>query len=138
MKLGLSESSLLFPGFFNFLLPTVKKRRVSYGVGLEASRLSGPLCFRFQCVFRVLPQCLRPETPLPSVLLTIELLSLLVDHEKLAPQLCSHSGKAGQGAGGTHPDSPGWLRGRRWQGRARHLLRAPPACAAGGGWEGRA
>ncbi|XP_031542447.1 ATR-interacting protein isoform X2 [Vicugna pacos] len=47
---------------------------------------------RFQCVFRVLPQCLSPETPLPSVLLTVELLSLLVDHEKLAPQLCSHSG----------------------------------------------
>ncbi|XP_057561900.1 ATR-interacting protein isoform X2 [Hippopotamus amphibius kiboko] len=47
---------------------------------------------RFQCVFRVLPQCLRPETPLPSVLLTVELLSLLVDHENLAPQLCSHSG----------------------------------------------
>ena len=48
-------------------------------------------------MFRVLPQCLRPETPLPSVLLTIELLSLLVDHEKLAPQLCSHPGKAGRG-----------------------------------------
>ncbi|XP_030162518.1 ATR-interacting protein isoform X2 [Lynx canadensis] len=47
---------------------------------------------RFQCVFRVLPQCLRPESPLPSVLLTVELLSLLVDHEKLAPQLCSPSG----------------------------------------------
>ncbi|XP_047629406.1 LOW QUALITY PROTEIN: ATR-interacting protein [Phacochoerus africanus] len=46
---------------------------------------------RFQCVFRVLPQCLRPETPLPGVLLTVELLSLLADHEKLAPQLCSHS-----------------------------------------------
>ncbi|XP_030162517.1 ATR-interacting protein isoform X1 [Lynx canadensis] len=46
---------------------------------------------RFQCVFRVLPQCLRPESPLPSVLLTVELLSLLVDHEKLAPQLCSPS-----------------------------------------------
>lgn len=70
---------------------------MSYGIGLEASHLSGALCFRFQCVFRVLPQCLRPETPLPSVLLTIELLSLLVDHEKLAPQLCSHPGKAGQG-----------------------------------------
>ncbi|XP_022262475.1 ATR-interacting protein isoform X3 [Canis lupus familiaris] len=51
-----------------------------------------PLGFgRFQCVFRVLPQCLSPESPLPSVLLTVELLSLLVDHEKLAPQLCSHS-----------------------------------------------
>ncbi|XP_060486945.1 ATR-interacting protein isoform X5 [Panthera onca] len=46
---------------------------------------------RFQCVFRVLPQCLSPESPLPSVLLTVELLSLLVDHEKLAPQLCSPS-----------------------------------------------
>ncbi|XP_058413562.1 ATR-interacting protein isoform X5 [Diceros bicornis minor] len=46
---------------------------------------------RFQCVFRVLPQCLSPETPLPGVLLTVELLSLLVDHEKLVPQLCSHS-----------------------------------------------
>lgn len=46
---------------------------------------------RFQCVFPVLPQCLSPETPLPSVLLTVGLLSLLVDHEKLAPQLCSHS-----------------------------------------------
>ncbi|XP_006873724.1 PREDICTED: ATR-interacting protein [Chrysochloris asiatica] len=46
---------------------------------------------RFHCVFRVLPQCLSPETPLPSVLLTVKLLSLLVDHEKLAPQVCSHS-----------------------------------------------
>ncbi|XP_070093823.1 ATR-interacting protein isoform X3 [Equus caballus] len=46
---------------------------------------------RFQCVFRVLTQCLSPETPLPSVLLTVELLCLLVDHEKLLPQLCSHS-----------------------------------------------
>ncbi|XP_042785168.1 ATR-interacting protein isoform X2 [Panthera tigris] len=54
--------------------------------------LPRPLCFRFQCVFRVLPQCLSPESPLPSVLLTVELLSLLVDHEKLAPQLCSPSG----------------------------------------------
>ncbi|XP_006750729.1 ATR-interacting protein [Leptonychotes weddellii] len=46
---------------------------------------------RFQCVFRVLPQCLSPESPLPSVLLTVELLSLLADHEKLVPQLCSRS-----------------------------------------------
>ncbi|XP_066900454.1 ATR-interacting protein isoform X3 [Kogia breviceps] len=58
----------------------------------RANKLAAPSIshVRFQCVFRVLPQCLRPETPLPSVLLTIELLSLLVDHEKLAPQLCSH------------------------------------------------
>ncbi|XP_016058299.1 PREDICTED: ATR-interacting protein isoform X1 [Miniopterus natalensis] len=47
---------------------------------------------RLQCVFPLLPQCLSPEIPLPSVLLTVQLLSLLVDHEKLAPQLCSHSG----------------------------------------------
>uniref|UniRef100_A0A5F9D4B5 ATR interacting protein n=1 Tax=Oryctolagus cuniculus TaxID=9986 RepID=A0A5F9D4B5_RABIT len=46
---------------------------------------------RFQCVLRVLPQCLSPETPLPSVLLTVKLLSLLVDDNTLAPQLCSHS-----------------------------------------------
>ncbi|XP_017199288.2 ATR-interacting protein isoform X2 [Oryctolagus cuniculus] len=47
---------------------------------------------RFQCVLRVLPQCLSPETPLPSVLLTVKLLALLVDDNTLAPQLCSHSG----------------------------------------------
>ncbi|XP_054406808.1 ATR-interacting protein isoform X7 [Pongo pygmaeus] len=47
---------------------------------------------RFQCVFQVLPKCLSPETPLPSVLLAVELLSLLADHDQLAPQLCSHSG----------------------------------------------
>ncbi|XP_074260008.1 ATR-interacting protein isoform X4 [Saimiri boliviensis] len=46
---------------------------------------------RFQCVFQVLPKCLSPETPLPSVLLAVELLSLLADHEELVPQLCSHS-----------------------------------------------
>ncbi|XP_039693592.1 ATR-interacting protein isoform X6 [Pteropus medius] len=46
---------------------------------------------RFQCVLPLLPQCLRAETPLPSVLLTVELLSLLVDHKTLTPQLCTHS-----------------------------------------------
>lgn len=46
---------------------------------------------RFQCVFPVLPPCLSPQAPLPSVLLTVGLLSLLVDHEKLVSQLCSHS-----------------------------------------------
>ncbi|XP_006893086.1 PREDICTED: ATR-interacting protein [Elephantulus edwardii] len=46
---------------------------------------------RFQNVLRVLPQCLSPETPLNSVLLTIKLLSLLVDDERLASQLCCHS-----------------------------------------------
>lgn len=72
-------------------------------MGLSVSPLSGPLCCRFQCVFRVLPQCLSPESSLPSVLLTVELLSLLADHEKLAPQLCSRSGRAGQGGGGGVP-----------------------------------
>ncbi|XP_036984289.2 ATR-interacting protein isoform X2 [Artibeus jamaicensis] len=46
---------------------------------------------RFQSVFPMLPRCLGPETPLPSVLLTVELLSLLVDRGDLVPQLCSHS-----------------------------------------------
>ncbi|KAM8758574.1 ATR-interacting protein isoform 2-T2 [Rhynchonycteris naso] len=47
---------------------------------------------RFQCVFPVLPQCLSSGTPLPSVLLTVELLSLLADHQQLAPRLCARSG----------------------------------------------
>ncbi|XP_027625106.1 ATR-interacting protein [Tupaia chinensis] len=46
---------------------------------------------RLRCVFRVLPACLGPETPLPGVLLAAELLSLLADHDQLAPQLCSRS-----------------------------------------------
>ncbi|KAM9185765.1 ATR-interacting protein isoform 3-T3 [Dugong dugon] len=58
---------------------------------LPGTLLQPPGFGRFQHVFRVLPQCLSPETPIPSVLLTVELLSLLVDHKKLAPQLCSHS-----------------------------------------------
>lgn len=64
-------------------------------LGQKCHTPPGPLCFRFQCVLPLLPQCLSAETPLPSVLLTVELLSLLVDHETLAPQLCTHSGKAG-------------------------------------------
>ncbi|KAI5937148.1 ATR-interacting protein [Manis javanica] len=47
---------------------------------------------RLQGLFRILPQCLRPETALPSVLGAVQLLSLLGDHQGLAPQLCSHSG----------------------------------------------
>ncbi|XP_006779432.2 PREDICTED: LOW QUALITY PROTEIN: ATR-interacting protein, partial [Myotis davidii] len=46
---------------------------------------------RFQCVFPLLPRCLRPDVALPSVLLAVELLALLADHQALAPQLCSHS-----------------------------------------------
>lgn len=44
----------------------------------------------------MLPQCLCSELPLSCVLLAVELLSVLVDHDSLAQQLCSHSGKAGQ------------------------------------------
>lgn len=44
----------------------------------------------------MLPQCLASELPLPCVLLAVELLSVLVDHDSLAQQLCSHSGKAGK------------------------------------------
>ncbi|XP_040850330.1 ATR-interacting protein isoform X2 [Ochotona curzoniae] len=46
---------------------------------------------RFQCVLRVLPQSLSPDTPLPCMLLTVRLLALLVDDDTLAPRLCSHS-----------------------------------------------
>ncbi|XP_008154106.2 ATR-interacting protein isoform X1 [Eptesicus fuscus] len=46
---------------------------------------------RFQCVFPLLPRCLRPDVALPSVLLAVKLLALLADHETLAPQLCSRS-----------------------------------------------
>uniref|UniRef100_G1PX23 ATR interacting protein n=1 Tax=Myotis lucifugus TaxID=59463 RepID=G1PX23_MYOLU len=46
---------------------------------------------RFQCVFPLLPRCLRPDVALPSVLLAVELLALLADHQALAPQLCSRS-----------------------------------------------
>ncbi|KAM6161235.1 ATR-interacting protein [Erethizon dorsatum] len=56
-----------------------------------AENASSDFLPRFQCVLPVLPQCLSPETPLPCVLLTVELLSLLVDHESLALRLCSHS-----------------------------------------------
>lgn len=103
------HGSSLYLSAQNFLFPLVKMR-VGCGIGLPVSRVSGPLCFRLQGVFRVLPQCLSPESPLPSVLLTVELLSLLVDHEKLAPQLCSGSGKAGQGAGGWAAPA-GWKEG---------------------------
>ncbi|XP_044540087.1 ATR-interacting protein [Gracilinanus agilis] len=48
---------------------------------------------RFQCVLNShgLLQCLSSTAHLSTVLLTIHLLSLLCDHKKLAPQLCSQS-----------------------------------------------
>lgn len=51
-------------------------------------------------MFPLLPRCLRPDVALPSVLLAVELLALLADHEALVPQLCSRSGEAGRGAQG--------------------------------------
>ncbi|KFU89080.1 ATR-interacting protein, partial [Chaetura pelagica] len=39
----------------------------------------------------VLLCCLCPETPLPAVLLTVRLLSILAQHHTLVTQLCSHS-----------------------------------------------
>ncbi|XP_060060663.1 ATR-interacting protein isoform X3 [Erinaceus europaeus] len=46
---------------------------------------------RFRGVFPVLPRCLGADVPLRSVLLAAKLLSLLADHQTLAPQLCAHS-----------------------------------------------
>ncbi|NXG63711.1 ATRIP protein, partial [Hemiprocne comata] len=40
---------------------------------------------------QVLLRCLCPETPLPAVLLTVRLLSILAQHHTLVAQLCSHS-----------------------------------------------
>ncbi|CAH6777663.1 ATR-interacting protein [Phodopus roborovskii] len=56
-----------------------------------AENASSDFLPRFSCVLRMLPQCLRSEPPLPCVLLAVELLSVLVDHDSLAQQLCSHS-----------------------------------------------
>ncbi|XP_031201658.1 ATR-interacting protein isoform X2 [Mastomys coucha] len=57
-----------------------------------AENASSDFLPRFSCVFPMLPQCLASELPLPCVLLAVELLSVLVDHDSLAQQLCSHSG----------------------------------------------
>ncbi|CAM9364593.1 unnamed protein product [Bubo scandiacus] len=40
---------------------------------------------------QILLHCLCPETPLPAVLLTVRLLSILAQHRMLVVQLCSHS-----------------------------------------------
>ncbi|XP_029398992.1 ATR-interacting protein isoform X3 [Mus pahari] len=56
-----------------------------------AENASSEFLPRFSCVFPMLPQCLSSELPLPCVLLAVELLSVLVDHDSLAQQLCSHS-----------------------------------------------
>ncbi|XP_012885658.1 PREDICTED: ATR-interacting protein-like [Dipodomys ordii] len=46
---------------------------------------------RLQCVLPVLPPCLSPQTPLPCVLLAVELLSQIADSDGLVQQFCSHS-----------------------------------------------
>ncbi|XP_048190721.1 ATR-interacting protein isoform X2 [Perognathus longimembris pacificus] len=46
---------------------------------------------RLQCVLPVLPPCLSPQTPLPCVLLAVELLSQIADSDTLVQQFCSHS-----------------------------------------------
>ncbi|XP_064288333.1 ATR-interacting protein isoform X2 [Passer domesticus] len=40
---------------------------------------------------QVLQRCLRPDTPVPAVLLTVRLLCALAQHHLLVAQLCSHS-----------------------------------------------
>ncbi|XP_052043150.1 ATR-interacting protein isoform X2 [Apodemus sylvaticus] len=57
-----------------------------------AENASSDFLPRFSCVFPMLPQCLGSELPLSCVLLAVKLLSVLVDHDSLAQQLCSHSG----------------------------------------------
>ncbi|XP_007642972.1 ATR-interacting protein isoform X2 [Cricetulus griseus] len=57
-----------------------------------AENASSDFLPRFSCVLPMLPQCLSSELPLPCVLLAVELLSLLVDHDSFAQQLCFHSG----------------------------------------------
>ncbi|XP_050996298.1 ATR-interacting protein isoform X1 [Acomys russatus] len=57
-----------------------------------AENASSDFLPRFSCVLPVLPQCLSSELPLLCVLLAVKLLSVLVDHDSLAQQLCSHSG----------------------------------------------
>ncbi|XP_075289019.1 ATR-interacting protein isoform X1 [Opisthocomus hoazin] len=51
------------------------------------------LLINFQHVLssQMLLCCLCPETPLPAVLLTVRLLSILAQHNTLVAQLCSHS-----------------------------------------------
>ncbi|XP_034380933.1 ATR-interacting protein isoform X2 [Arvicanthis niloticus] len=57
-----------------------------------AENASSDFLPRLSCVFPVLPQCLGSELPLSCVQQAVELLSVLVDHDSLTQQLCSHSG----------------------------------------------
>ncbi|EPQ07230.1 ATR-interacting protein, partial [Myotis brandtii] len=60
------------------------------GAPAEGGPGAFPLC-PLPGATHLLPLCLRPDVPLPSVLLAVELLALLADHQALAPQLCSRS-----------------------------------------------
>jgi hypothetical protein len=63
------------------------------------------------------------------VLLAVELLSLLVDHDILAQQLCSHSGKEGWGRLVSAPAEGGQGWGRDRFRASRGLLQLVPQVA---------
>ncbi|KAM4821573.1 ATR-interacting protein isoform 2-T2 [Thomomys bottae] len=56
-----------------------------------AENASSDFLPRLQCVLPVLPPCLSPQTPLPCVLLAVELFSQIADNDNLKQQLCSQS-----------------------------------------------
>ncbi|XP_065543132.1 ATR-interacting protein isoform X2 [Lathamus discolor] len=57
----------------------------------ENSTMDLLIIFQHLLSSQILLHCLCPETPLPAVLLTVRLLSILAQHHTLVVQLCSHS-----------------------------------------------
>ncbi|XP_030357798.1 ATR-interacting protein isoform X2 [Strigops habroptila] len=57
----------------------------------ENSTMDLLIIFQHLLSSQILLHCLCPETPLPAVLLTVKLLSILAQHHTLVVQLCSHS-----------------------------------------------
>ncbi|NXL65792.1 ATRIP protein, partial [Chordeiles acutipennis] len=57
----------------------------------EKSTMDLLINFQHLLSSQILLRCLCPETPLPAVLLTVRLLSILAQHHQLVAQLCSHS-----------------------------------------------
>ncbi|XP_061202937.1 ATR-interacting protein isoform X2 [Neopsephotus bourkii] len=57
----------------------------------ENSTMDLLIIFQHLLSSQILLHCLCPETPLPAVLLTARLLSILAQHHTLVVQLCSHS-----------------------------------------------
>ncbi|XP_055566233.1 ATR-interacting protein isoform X1 [Falco biarmicus] len=57
----------------------------------ENSTMDLLINFQHLLTSQILLHCLCPETPLPAVLLTVRLLSVLAQHHMLVAQLCSHS-----------------------------------------------